>query len=191
MEVIKDCIKLLNRNYINALETGTIRSYNERHESTRWLGELIKNGKVISIDHNPRSIAIAKDICKHLNNITWIEGESLDVLKKQEKETFNFILLDSVNDKEYIFEEFKLALGLIKLGGIIMVDDFGVGREHKIPDPTFPGAEKGVKIFKVLKEKNLLRHVHLHQSRKGVQALFISVKEDLKKAILDEVVKDF
>ena len=45
MDIIEYCIKNINSEYINALETGTIRSYNERHESTRWLGENIKNGK--------------------------------------------------------------------------------------------------------------------------------------------------
>jgi predicted O-methyltransferase YrrM len=185
MEVLRDCINLVGNNkYIKALETGTIRSYNERHESTRWLGETIKEGKIISVDNNPNSITVSKDICKHLNNIEWILGDSLEVLAKQEKESFHFILLDSVNDRHHIFEEFKLALTLIKNGGIIVIDDFGVGSNHEIPDPTFPGAEKGVKVFKTLKEKNLLRHMHMHQSRKGVQALFIGVKPELKKAIL-------
>jgi len=110
MDIIEYCIKNINSEYINALETGTIRSYNERHESTRWLGENIKNGKIISVDIEPKSIEISKDICKHLNNIVWIQGDSLDVLKKQPENHFDFILLDSVNDKEHIFEEFKLAL---------------------------------------------------------------------------------
>jgi len=185
MEVIRDCIKLLGNKHINALETGTIRSYNEHHESTRWLGELISNGKILSVDNNPNSIKVSKDICKNCNNIEWVLGDSLDVLSKLEKESYNFILLDSINDRNHIFEEFKLALLLIKDGGIIMVDDFGVGSKHEIPDPTFPGAEKGVKIFNILKEKQLLNHMYMHQSRKGVQALFIGVKPGLKKAILD------
>jgi len=185
MEIIRGCINIIGNNkFINALETGTIRSYNEHHESTRWLGEIIKEGNILSIDNNPNSIKVSKNICKHLNNIKWVLGDSLDVLAKQEKESFHFILLDSVNDRNHIFEEFKLALTLIKNDGIIMIDDFGVGSKHEIPDPTFPGAEKGVNVFKMLKEKNLLNHIYLHQSRKGIQALFIGIKPELKTAIL-------
>ena len=180
MEILQKCIKIIKNehNCINALETGTIRSYNEHHESTRWLGENIKQGKIISIDNDPNAIKVSKDICKHCNNIEWIQGDSLEVLAKQEKESFHFILLDSVNNKNHIFEEFKLALTLIKNGGIMVIDDFGVGMQHQIPDPTFPGAEKGVKVFEILKEKNMLNHVYLHQSKKGVQALFIGIKPE-------------
>lgn len=38
MDIIPKLLNLINEDYINALETGTIRSYNEKHESTRWLG---------------------------------------------------------------------------------------------------------------------------------------------------------
>ena len=181
MDIIEYCIKNINSEYINALETGTIRSYNERHESTRWLGENIKNGKIISVDIEPKSIEISKDICKHLNNIVWIQGDSLGVLKKQPENHFDFILLDSVNDKEHIFEEFKLALKLIKTNGIIMIDDFGVGINRSIPDPSQPLAVKGVKVFNELKKHNLIRYLKLHQSGKGVQALFLSVNKELKE----------
>tara|TARA_B100001063_G_C16775120_1_gene564660 strand:+ start:3621 stop:4181 length:561 start_codon:yes stop_codon:yes gene_type:complete len=182
MDVIKILVNMLYSkvDYINALETGTIRTYTERHESTRWLGENIKNGKITSVDIEPKSIKVSKDICKHLNNIEWIQGDSLEVLKNQEESSFNFILLDSVNDKDHIFEEFKLALKLIKLGGIIMIDDFGVGTNNKIPDVSQPGAVKGVKVFNMLKEYNLLKHLKLHQSRKGVQAIFVDVNKELK-----------
>lgn len=180
MDIIKTLINMLDVDYINALETGTIRTYTERHESTRWLGENIKNGKLISVDIEPKHIKVSKDICKHLNNIEWIQGDSLEVLKKQEESKFDFILLDSVNDKDHIFEEFKLALNLIKLGGIIMIDDFGVGIDNNIPDRSQPAAVKGVKVFNVLKENNLLKHIKLHQSRKGVQAIFVNIAEELK-----------
>ena len=181
MDIIATCIKQIKSDYINALETGTIRSYNEKHESTRWLGENIKNGKNISIDIEPKSIEISKDICKHLNNIECIQGDSLDVLKNQPKNHFDFILLDSVNNKDHIFEEFKLALQLIKINGIIMIDDFGVGTNGEIPDRSQPLAVKGVKIFNKIKKNNLMKYLKLHQSRKGVQAFFLSVNDELKK----------
>ncbi len=180
MEVIARCIDRIKCEEINALETGTIRSYNERHESTRWLGENIQNGHIISIDIEPKSIEISKDICKHLNNITWIQGDSLDVLKTQPENHFDFILLDSVNNKDHIFEEFKIALKLIKLGGIIMIDDFGVDKKGTVPDHTQPLAVKGVKVYDELVKHNFKKELYLHQSRKGVQGIILSVNEELK-----------
>lgn len=180
MDIIPRLINYIDEDYINALETGTIRTYTEKHESTRWLGECISNGKILSIDINPKSIEVSKDICKHLNNIEWIQGDSLEILNNLEESKYNFILLDSVNNKEHIFNEFKLALKLIKLGGIIMIDDFGVGTDNKIPDKTQRLAEKGVKVFNILKQNNLLKHMQLYQSRKGVQALFLNINEELK-----------
>jgi predicted O-methyltransferase YrrM len=180
MDIIKTLINMLNSDYITALETGTIRTYTEKHESTRWLGESIKKGHIISIDIEPKHIEVSKQICKHLNNIEWIQGDSLKVLKEQEESKFDFILLDSVNNKDHIFEEFKLALKLIKLGGIIMIDDFGVGIDSKLPDKSQREAVKGIKVFNVLKENNLLQHLKLHQSWKGVQGLFINIQDELK-----------
>lgn len=181
MDIIRPLINMLRSDYITALETGTIRTYTEKHESTRWLGESIKNGHIISIDIEPKHIEVSKQICKHLNNIEWIEGDSLKVMEKQEESKFDFILLDSVNNKDHIFEEFKLALKLIKLGGIIMIDDFGVGVDNAIPDRSQYDAVKGVKVFNILKENNLLKHLKLHQSRKGVQGIFINIQEELKQ----------
>lgn len=180
MDIIADCIKLIDSNYINALETGTIRSYHEKHESTRWLGESIKKGKIISIDIDPKSIEISKDICKHLNNIIWIKGDSLVEMDKLNDNSFDFILLDSVNDEDHIFEEFKLALKLIKLGGIIMIDDFGVGIDGEVPDKSQSLAKKGIKVYNELKQQGLLHHIKLHQSVKGVQGIFVYIKEELK-----------
>ena len=180
MDKIPELINMINDDYINALETGTIRSYNEKHESTRWLGESIQNGKVLSIDIEPKSIQVSQDICKHLNNIEWIQGDSLDILNRLEESKYSFILLDSVNDQEHIFDEFKLALKLIKLGGIIMIDDLGVGMDGNVPDKSQTGAQKGVKVFNVLKQYNLLHHIQLFQSKKGVQGIFLNINDELK-----------
>lgn len=104
MDIIPTLINNINDDFINALETETIRSYDEKHESTRWLGESIINGKIVSIDIDSKSIQVSKDICKHLNNIEWIQGDSLEILNNLEESKYNFILLDSVNDKEHIFK---------------------------------------------------------------------------------------
>ena len=60
MDIIKPLINNMNSDYINALETGTIRTYTEKHESTRWLGESIKKGHIISIDIESKHIKVSK-----------------------------------------------------------------------------------------------------------------------------------
>ena len=181
MDIIAECIKRIDSKFINALETGTIRSYKEKDKSTKWLGESIKNGKIISIDINPKSIEISKNIFKNLKNIVWIQGDSLDVLKKQQENHFDFILLDSVNNKDHIFEEFKLALKLIKINGIIMIDDFGINLNGSRGDKYNPLAVKGVKVYDELKKNNLLKHLKLYRGKKGVQGFCIFIKKELKE----------
>ena len=68
---------------------------------------------------------MSKDICKGLENITWIECDSLEYLKKDE-DKYHFVLLDSVNDPTHIMEEFKLVAKRVHVGGCIMIDDAGI-----------------------------------------------------------------
>jgi len=184
MDIIATLIPLIKTDYIHALETGTIRSYEEKHESTRWFGENIKNGDIISVDNSPEAIKISKDICKHLNNIKWIEDDSVKYLKTLDNNFFDIILLDSVNDKDHIYEEFKIALKLIKTGGILVIDDFGVSPGFQIPDPTQPTAQKGREVFNQLKSNNLMQHFKIHQTyagtNTGTQAIFLNVSDELK-----------
>jgi predicted O-methyltransferase YrrM len=138
--------------YLNCVETGTIRSYKEKHESTRHISEIIKeNGKLKSIDCNPESIKISKDICKNANNVEWILKDSIEYLKN-DKDTYQFVLLDSVNDKDHIFEEFKLIIKRISTNGILMVDDAGI-TPNKIKDASL--AVKGIKVSEFLDENNI------------------------------------
>lgn len=154
------------------IETGTIRSYTEKHESTRHISEALgARGRLISIDKNLKSIQISKDICKDCSNITWVHLNSLNYLMNQ-KDNFHFAFLDSVNDRNYIFEEFKLIVPRMISGGIIIVDDAGVtfdGKENlKTPQ------EKGRKISEFLLSsghKNFVRN-SLH----GTQ-LWINIKD--------------
>jgi predicted O-methyltransferase YrrM len=175
-----DVIRSLLKNIQNAsvVETGTIRSYNEKHESTRILGEST-TGQVISIDNSEDSIRISKDICKNLKNISWILGDSIDVLKSLPKTSYDFILLDSMNDKNHIYAEFLIAIHLIKVDGTIMIDDFGVSSNGSIPDKTQRSAEKGVKVYQEIVDRDLTKYLTLHQSKKGVQGI-IKIDENFK-----------
>ena len=61
-----------------------------------------------------------------------------------------------------------------------MIDDFGVGMDGSVPDKSQRGAQKGVKVFNVLKQYNLLNHIQLYQSRKGVQCILLNINNELK-----------
>lgn len=153
LEVIKEIERLSKVfSFLNCLETGTIRSYHEKHESTRHISNVIgKKGHLTSIDIEPKSIQISKDICKNASNVTWILSPSVDYLIKNDDE-YHFVLLDSVNDKDYIFKEFENIVKKVNIGGSIMVDDAGVDLNKK-EDKT--AAAKGIKINKFLLDNDI------------------------------------
>lgn len=187
MEVIAYLVERTSSDFIKVLETGTIRSYEEKHESTRWFGESIKNGSIISIDNCKESIEISKDICKHLDNITWVESDSVEYLKTLDQDDkFDIILLDSDNDKNLIWEEFKLAIKLIKTDGIIMINDFGVTAELQIPDLTHIYSEKGWEVWRQLCMRGLAPALHIHKGKYGTQGCLMNISDDFKNRFTDE-----
>jgi len=130
--------------YIKAVETGTIRSFDEKHESTKHIAKTLGDrGDLISIDSSPKAIEVSKKICRKLNNIQWVCSKSTDHLKAL-KEKFHFALLDSANDPDVIWDEFLLVRPMMVEGGIIMIDDAGIspsgGRDKS-------NAKKGYKVW--------------------------------------------
>ena len=136
---------------IQAIETGTIRSYYEKHESTRHISETLGDrGQLISVDISPESIEISKNICKHSDNVTWIQSDSILYLSHLRDKKFHFAFLDSVNDKEVIFEEFKLVIPMMLENGIIMVDDAGITADGDNIDSSSE-AQKSHKVWEFLR----------------------------------------
>lgn len=134
-----------------ALETGTIRSYEEKHESTRHISRALgRGGKLISIDINPESIRISRNICKNAENVEWVLSDSLAYLRGHCPETLHFVLLDSVNDPETIFSEFVLIAPHMAPNGIVIVDDAGILANGSGYDGS--PARKGHRIWHFLKE---------------------------------------
>jgi len=146
---VVDILKIRFGEELRCIETGTIRSYTEKHESTRHISEALGlRGSLISIDVNSESIKVSKDICKNCcDNIVWVHSNSLEYLKEQDN-TFHFVFLDSVNDKNYIFEEFKLVVPRLVPGGILIVDDAGVLLDGSVDSSKVP--EKGHRIAEFL-----------------------------------------
>ena len=150
-------------NYLNCLETGTIRTYTEKHESTRHISEVIGlDGHLKSLDIEPKHIAVSKDICKNRDNITWIECDSHDYLSK-DTDKYHFVLLDSVNDPDFIMKEFRLIAKRVHDGGSIMVDDAGTdmgGNYTPNPNERFQ-AKKGWAVWDWCKANDVDSHIVL------------------------------
>lgn len=157
MQRVVEAIKELNKRCLNirAIETGTIRSYHEKHESTKYIAKTLgNNGSLISVDINPKSIEISRKICAGLNNITWVESDSISYLKKVDVK-FDFVLLDSKNDDITIWNEFCAVFPKINVDGILIVDDAGIRLDGKGIDKS--AARKGHLVWSKLKDKVMIK----------------------------------
>lgn len=134
-----------------AIETGTIRSYEENHQSTLHISRCLRGkGRLISVDKDPQSIKISRDVCRRETNIIWVEAESLAYLNSLQGPQFHFAFLDSVNDEDYIFDEFRSLIPLMKEGSVLLVDDAGLSRKTSQPDSAST-ARKGRRVWRFLK----------------------------------------
>lgn len=131
LAITKETGELLNmiirlKNAKNMLEVGMSVGY-----STIWCAEAISqnNGKIITIEQNPKKIKRAKENFQDANvtdSITIQEGLAMQVLREfslQEKyrEFFDFVLIDA--DKENVIEYFDMILPMVSVGGVIITDN--------------------------------------------------------------------
>jgi predicted O-methyltransferase YrrM len=152
VHVILSVRELLERfpSHLEAIETGTIRTYSEQHESTRLIAETIGDrGTLTSVDSSHEAILVSREICRHLHNIEWVESESTVYLSHVEGRRYHFAFLDSANDEDVIFEEFRLVTPLIVEGGIVMVDDAGITSPLKAMDRR-GSSVKGHRVWRLL-----------------------------------------
>ena len=162
---------------LSCIETGTIRSYDEHHDSTLHISKALGDkGCLTSVDINPKSIEISMHICKEATNVEWVCSDSLEYLKEIQNKKFHFAFLDTKNDSDFIFEEFNLVFPKIIVGGIIIVDDAGVNYDG---DAILTVEQKkGHKIAKLLKSLGCTNFVRY--SPHGTQ-LWIDITESLHK----------
>jgi len=152
-----------NSKDIVVIETGTIRNHHETSRSTIKMAEYLKGiGNLISVDLNQSHINISKEVCKGYDNIEWVQSDSLIFLKAFKGEV-DLCYLDSVNDKDHIYNEFVLSLPILKDGGVIIIDDYHRG-------------QKCNKVVDVLKRLKYPFEEHKEQ-------ILISVTKELKKII--------
>ncbi|MHC4498731.1 MAG: glycosyltransferase, partial [Planctomycetota bacterium] len=139
-----------NSEPILAIETGTIRSYDENHVSTYHIAKALANsGRLISVDISTDSIRRSGNICYEATNIELVQSDSVQYLSELQDHKFHFAFLDSVNDKDVIFEEFSLIVPMMEEHAILMVDDAGITGDGCSIDTTV-AAQKGHRIWQFL-----------------------------------------
>ena len=88
---------------------------------TKLLASLVKQGHITATDISPESIEIAKKKLKHLNNVTLIAG---DIIELDIKGKFDFIVLPDVLEHIPIAQHsilFKKLRSLLQDTGIILI----------------------------------------------------------------------
>jgi predicted O-methyltransferase YrrM len=110
------------------LEVGTSVGF-----STLWFADAIleNQGKIVTIEKEPSKITRARANFEEAgvsSQIQILQGEALQILKNisgsnksEQLELFDFAFLDA--DKELNIEYFDLILPMIKVGGILAVDN--------------------------------------------------------------------
>jgi glycosyltransferase involved in cell wall biosynthesis/ADP-heptose:LPS heptosyltransferase/predicted O-methyltransferase YrrM/ubiquinone/menaquinone biosynthesis C-methylase UbiE len=135
---------------LHALETGTIRTFEELHYSTYFLAkELEGHGKLTTVDINPLSIKRSQNICYELKNISYVLSDSHLYLSGLKNQKLHLVFLDSVNDGDFIFQEFLYVVPWITEGGILIIDDAGILPDGSGKDPT-TAAQKGHRVWEFL-----------------------------------------
>jgi ADP-heptose:LPS heptosyltransferase/glycosyltransferase involved in cell wall biosynthesis/predicted O-methyltransferase YrrM/sulfatase maturation enzyme AslB (radical SAM superfamily) len=182
VELVKQTLySFLLEPQVLALETGTIRSYWEKHESTLHLSKTLgRRGKLISVDMSPESIKISKDICNNASNVEWVLSDSLTYLSSLGGKRFHFVLLDSANDKEIIFQEFLRVVPLMQEDGILVIDDAGINTDGLTIDRTTE-AQKALKVWEFLCAAGIVFSILESPSGHGTQLTFKLSSANLAK----------
>ena len=154
-DAIYELKKKFPNEFLRTIEFGTIPVVDgfSSGQSTILISlALGDRGALISVDHNIKSIEASKEVCQGRDNITWIESDSVEYLKKVDA-SFHFVFLDSHSDAETPFREFCLVAPKMVVNGILMVDDAGITEDGLNIDTTVD-CRKGHLIWQFLKDCN-------------------------------------
>lgn len=181
IESIHEIKTPFEREPIFAIETGTIRSYNENHLSTYHIAkELGGRGCLVSVDISGQSIKKSRNICYGATNIEFVQSDSIQYLRGLQGRKFHFALLDSVNDKDVIFNEFRLIAPMMAENGILMVDDAGITPNGQVIDGSVP-AQKGHRVWQFLKDCGAESSILSTPGGHGTQLKIVFTKDNLAK----------
>jgi len=132
------------------LEVGTGTGY-----GTAWiLDGMDAASKLQTVDINPDVQSIAR---KHLGadgRLSFFTQDAIAFLATRQKNLYDFIFADAMPGK---FERFDLTLGLLKVGGILLLDDL-------LPQPNWPEGH-ALKVERLLAQLDDLVGYHVSKLR--------------------------
>ena len=111
------------------LETGCIRNVNEGTDSTLIIASTVRDrGTFYSFELRPEHIEQCRQACAGYNQyINYVEGDSIAKLEQYVAEgklpEVHFAFLDSRNDSEHIWREFRAIESRFVPGSVLVVDD--------------------------------------------------------------------
>lgn len=168
----------------NILEVGTAIGFSAGLMAQR----MKKGGCVTTIERNPVMIEQAKENFRKLgleDVITLEEGQAADILQELEG-PFDFIFMDSAKAKYYEF--FPYCMRLLKVGGVLAVDDVLQGGTILQSDEEIPRRRR--KIHRKLNEflDVVLKHPSLQTSLLplGDGLLLITKKEEADFSFMEK-----
>jgi len=181
IESIREIKARCEREPILAIETGTVRSYNENTLSTYLIAkELGGGGRLVSVDMSADAIRKSRNICYGATNIEFVQSDSIQYLRGLQGRKFHFALLDSANDKDVIFDEFRLLAPMMAENGILMVDDAGITPNGQALDASVP-AQKGHRVWQFLKDCGAESSILSTPGGHGTQLKVVFTKDNLAK----------
>lgn len=111
------------------VETGCIRKLDEGTESTLTIASILRDrGRFYSFELRPEHIAISRACCgDHDRFVTYVEGDSVGNLQRFVADgtlaRIDLAFLDSANDADHIYNEFRAIEGCFVPGSVLVVDD--------------------------------------------------------------------
>lgn len=118
---------VMGKDDIKGLEIGTFYG-----SCTVWMLDKVLSGKNAHLyTINPHSNEYIEHNLKPYSNVTFIENTSYNALiqlsYEKKQEFFDFIYIDGCHFSRYVMEDAVLAFPLLKVGGILIFDDYGWG----------------------------------------------------------------
>lgn len=111
------------------VETGCIRKLDEGTESTLTIASILQDrGQFYSFELRPEHIAISRRCCGDQDRfVTYVEGDSVGNLGRFVADgtlaRIDLAFLDSANNADHIYHEFKAIEGCFVPGSVLVVDD--------------------------------------------------------------------
>lgn len=111
------------------IETGSLRDPNEGTDSTRVIAATLGDrGRLYTFELDPAHLAVCRELCREFaDRIEYVQGDAKVNLRRWRERgalsRVHFAFLDSADDPEQIWEEFRAIEDLFVPGSVLVVDD--------------------------------------------------------------------